>query len=575
MINFKNRERNEDSLPYSFFAEQGILNIFLTHGTNINLIKNNIENLNKDSFYYEPHRLLFEIILDLWEKNISLSLTNILSKLEDSGNLKKIGGFPKITSIINQFENYADLENYVKLVNEKYIRRLIIELGKQSIRWGYSTSINVNEIIEKIENSLTKLSQEKVSEKTKSAAEVVEEIYIDLKTKKKNIYGSGFNTSFKDIDAIIQGFQKSDLIIIAGRPSVGKTAFSLNVGKKIVEKYEIPLLIFTLEMSRQQIIYRLIASEANMNGNRLKSGKMTLEELNNLKKTMKTISKLPIFIEDNPNLTIADIKTKIKKIFLDKNKNGLVIIDYLQLMKLNLKLENRVQEISYLTRNLKLLAKEFNVPIILLSQVSRIAESRLNKRPILSDLRESGCVGKSINNQFENFQVWNTTKIISQKKINFEFKGIKPTYKITFANNIELQLTANHKILSKKGWVRINELSKNSEICIVKGTKNLTNEKIFNFIQIQNIEYQGISPVFDKTIPFFHHYILNNIILHNSIEQDADIVIMLYRDESAIEKIPKKQVIEFIVAKHRNGPIGTATLLFNPITTTFLNFSNS
>ena len=475
---------------------------------------------------------------------------------------------------MSSFENVTDLEEYIKLVNDKYIRRLIIELGKQSIRWGYSTSININEIIEKIQNSLIKLDQKKESEKLKSAAEVVEEIYLDLKTKKQNIYGTGFTTSFKDLDAIIQGFQKSDLIIIAGRPSIGKTAFSLNLAKNIVEKYEIPLIIFTLEMSRQQILYRLIGSEANINGNRLKTGKMTLEEVNNLKKTMNIISKLPIFIDDNPNITISDIRTRIKNIFLDKNKNGIIIIDYLQLMKLDSKIDNRVQEISYLTRNLKLLAKEFNIPIILLSQLSRNVESRVNKRPLLSDLRESGCISKSSIQEIILPEVWNTQKLILEKKNKFEFKGIKPTYKIIFENNIEIEITANHKILSKKGWLRINELTNSSQIYILK-TKEVSSEKNgSDYINIKKIEYQGVKSVFDKTVPFFHNYVINNIVLHNSIEQDADIVIMLYREDLSQERTLKNVIIDFIVAKHRNGSTGTTRMLFNPITTTFFNLEN-
>jgi hypothetical protein len=173
--------------------------------------------------------------------------------------------------------------------------------------------------------------------------------------------------------------------------------------KRIAEKYKIPILIFTLEMSRQQIMYRFLSSESLINTNRLKTGKMTFTELIKLKESMIKLSNLSIFIDDNSNLTINDIRSKLKKIFIDSDKTGLVIIDYLQLMKLSFKLENRVQEISYLTRNLKLLAKEFNIPIILLSQLSRNVESRVNKRPMLSDLRESGCI---VNSMFKNKNIF-------------------------------------------------------------------------------------------------------------------------------------------------------------------------
>ena len=572
MNNSKETKLPENGAPANRLAEQAIISILLTHPQNTNLLKNNLPLLKKNSFYFEEHQLIFDAIMELWEKKNSLNFTMILTTLQDNGNLQKIGGMEKIVKIMTIYEKTSDLEEYIRLVNEKYIRRLIIDLGKQLIRGGYSTSVGLPEIIEKMENSVEILNQQQIGEKIQSAAEIVEGIYYDLKNKKSNPYGSGFKSSFKDFDAIIQGFQKSDLIVIAGRPSMGKTAFSLNLAKNIVEKYNIPLIFFTLEMSRQQIIYRLLASESNMSTHRLQSGKMTLEELTNLKKTMTSISKMPIFIDDNSNLTLSDIRTKIKSIFLDKKKNGIIIIDYLQLMKLSSKLENRVQEISYLTRNLKLLAKEFNVPIILLSQLSRNVESRVNKRPLLADLRESGCLGNVVPESAIDLDSWNLHTRINPLPSSFSFKGIKPTYFITFENNVEIHLTANHKILSKNGWVRITELKKTMDVCLFKSKKSKTKPRIFGMIQVKNIRYEGITSVFDKTVPFYHNYIFQNLILHNSIEQDADIVIMLYREDYYNEPMKKEiSETELIVQKHRNGPIGTARLLFNPKTTTFLN----
>lgn len=434
---------NTTPLPNNFLAEQAILNILLT---NSSLVKTALQNLKLESFYFEPHRLIYQIIIELSEKNQSINLTTVITELENQGLLKKIGGIEKIVNIINRFEIFSELENYISLVNEKYLRRLLIELGKQIIIWGYTTSKDITELLDKTEQSIYSLNQQKVSQKIYTAAEIVDDVFNELKAKIKKDSSSGLLTSFKDLDAIIQGFENSDLIVIAGRPSMGKTAFSLNLGKNIVNSYNVPLLIFSLEMSRQQIIYRFISTNANINSNRLKSGKMSSKEWEALSAAMRNISDLPIFIDDNPNLSLIEIRSKLRKILVEKKKKGLVIIDYLQLMKLNIKFENRSQEISYITRNLKILAKEFQVPIIILSQLSRNVEARTNKRPMLSDLRESG-----------------------------------------------------------------------------------------------------------------------------SIEQDADIVIMLYREEYYTEKKNDLQITEFIVAKHRNGPVGTAKLLFNANTTSFNN----
>jgi replicative DNA helicase len=491
--------------------------------------------------------------------------------LENQGLLQKIGGLEKIVKIIKNFENFSNLEEYIQLIKDKYTRRLIIELGKKYIELGYSTSINLNAIFSKMEESIFTLNQEQNSETIQSSAEILESIYKDLKNKKNS--NIGLTSSFKDLDAIIQGFNKSDLIIIAGRPSMGKTAFSLNLAKNIVEKYNIPILIFTLEMSRQQIMYRFLSSESLINTSRLKTGKMTLNELTKLKESMIKLSNLSIFIDDNSNLTINDIRSKLKKIFLDSDKTGLVIIDYLQLMKLNFKLENRVQEISYLTRNLKLLAKEFNIPIILLSQLSRNVESRVNKRPMLADLRESGCIVNSMLNKKNIFESCDLINFVTNNRILFEFKGIKPTYLLTFENNIKIELTSNHKILSLRGWIKISEINRSTLIYSLIQSKFSSYLESYKYNKILNVEYSGINYVYNKNIPNLHNYMYKNIMLHNSIEQDSDIVIMLYRQDYYKEKSFEPQITELIVAKHRNGPTGTARLLFNPTIATFENLT--
>ena len=493
-------------IPNNFMVEQNILNILLNNPT---LIKSTILNLKSNAFYNESHKLIYEMLIELSENQKIINYTILITKLEEKGILKKIGGIHKVISIINKFENFSFLEEYIEIINKNYYRRLIIELGKNIINWGINTSINLDEIFLKIEEAILKLNQQKIIKKIYTAAEIVDDIFEEMNSKNQKKEKFGYQTCFKDLDSILQGFQKSDLIIVSGRPSMGKTAFSLNLAKNIVENYNIPLIIFSLEMSRQQIIYRFISSDSNVNNNRLKSGRMTSEEWKKLSQSLKKISEMPIFIDDNPNLNLNDIRIKLKKLFIEKNQTGLVIIDYLQLMKSNFKLENRVQEISYLTRNLKLLAKEFNIPIILLSQLSRNVESRVNKRPMLSDLRESGCLvqSKKINNN-EN-KSWNSMQIVSYLKIPFQLKGIKPTYLITLKNKIKIQLTSNHKILGKSGWLRISEITNQSEIfCVIKVKKNLlTTEKKFFYEKVLNLEYKGIHTVYDKTIPNFHNYL--------------------------------------------------------------------
>jgi replicative DNA helicase len=569
-MNSKKNFFGDNLSPTNPFAERAILNILITNGQDKSLLKESLPNIKIYSFYDESNKLIYQTICELFEKNLSVNLTSVLSDLSNKGTLKKVGGVEKIRSILNNFENSLNLAEYIRSVNDAYMRRLIINLANQYKIWGGDFSLNIDEILQKIEKSIFELSREKISPKIQMASEIVDEIYEDMR-KKKNL-DFGLLTSYKDFDSIVQGFQKSDLIIIAGRPSMGKTAFSLNIGKNIVEKYDIPLVIFTLEMSRQQILYRFISSESKVNSNRLKSGKMSLQEINSLAKTMEKISKMPIYIDDTPILNLLDIRTKLLKIFNEKTQNGIVIIDYLQLMTLNTKLENRVQEISYITRNLKLMAKEFNIPILLLSQLSRNVESRVNKRPMLSDLRESGCIVVEKKN---NLKSWNLEKKIKIQDNFFELKGIKPTYVLIFENNVRIELTSTHKILSEKGWIKISEICKETKIYSLIQKKVEKTEKKYQYNKVKSIVYQGLQTVYDKVIPIHHNFLLNNIILHNSIEQDADVVIMLYREDYYNDRNIRPQIIEFIVAKHRNGPTGTAKLFFDSTTTTFENINNT
>ena len=571
------KHQNSTPLPNNFLAEQAILNLLLT---NSSLIKEAVLDLKPESFYFEDHKLIYETICELYEKNTIINLITVVTSLQDKNILKKIGGIPKVSAIIDGFENFSDLHTYIKELNDKYLRRVIIDIGKEIIAWGYTTSEDLETIVDKMEYSIFSLSQESLSKNIYSASEILGDVYLEIQSKMKKEIDkgdtrNGLKSSFKDLDSLIQGFQKSDLIVVAGRPSMGKTAFSLNLGKNIVEKYNVPLLIFSLEMSRQQIIYRFISTDSNINANKLKSGNIDPSEWKNLSNSMKKISELPIFIDDNPNLTLIDIRVKLRKIFTKKNNTGLVIIDYLQLMKMGSKLENRVQEISYITRNLKILAKEFKIPIMALSQLSRNVESRTNKRPMLSDLRESGCLtNKNVSFEKEEFmeiKSWNKNVLVNEKLFHLDFKGIKPTFFICFTNGTSLCLTSNHRILSKKGWIRAFQIEEGSEIyCLVK-TKNMVANFNHGYFKVKKIFYQGIKQVYDKTIPGFHNYLTDNVILHNSIEQDADIVIMLYREDYYGDTVAEEQITELIVAKHRNGSIGTAKLLFRPSTTSFKN----
>jgi replicative DNA helicase len=377
-------------LPHNFLAEKIILSCLLVNSEAIELT---MRTLSIEAFYFKNHQEIYRAIIFMHKNKVSIDILTLITFLQDNGLLQQVGGVKVLIELISQLPNLVYLEEYLSLVKDKFVRRSLIKLGYETINSGYITNIPLEIILNELENKLFNLTNKIKTQKLSSNAELLDNIFFELKTKSLNPTLSGLSSGFYDLDSLTQGFQKSDLIIIAGRPSMGKTAFGLNIASNIIKNLKLPVLFFSLEMSKEQIMYRVLAMETNINQMKLKSGRLSQDDWIKLNKMIKIFSKLPFFIDDTFNLSIQDIRSKIKTIIFEQNEIGLIIIDYIQLMQNSkLKTENRVQEISQITRSLKTLAREFNIPIIALSQLSRNVENRIDKKPILSDLRESGSI---------------------------------------------------------------------------------------------------------------------------------------------------------------------------------------
>jgi len=377
-------------LPHNFLAEKMILSSLLISSEAIDIT---LRTISIETFYFKNHQEIFKVIIFMHQNKIPIDILTLTTFLQDNGLLKKIGGIKVLIELINQIPNLVYLEEYLRLIKDKFLRRALIKLGYEAINSGYITNIPLEKTLNDFENQLFNLTNQIKIQKLSTSAELLNNIFRDLKEKSMKPTLPGLSSGFYELDSFTQGFQKSDLIIVAGRPSMGKTAFSLSIGLNIIKTSKLPILFFSLEMSKEQIMYRLLAMETNINQMRLRSGKLYRNDWVKLNKVIKIISKLPFFVDDTPDLSIQDIRSKIKTIIFEQTQIGLIVIDYLQLMQNSkFKLENRVQELSQITRSLKNLAREFNVPIIALSQLSRNVENRVNKKPILSDLRESGSI---------------------------------------------------------------------------------------------------------------------------------------------------------------------------------------
>jgi replicative DNA helicase len=377
-------------LPHNFMAEKIILSCLLI---NYEAIEITIKTVRVETFYFINHQEIYKAILEMYRKKLPINVFSVNDFLKESGCLNKIGGTKVLLELLNQIPNLVYLEEYIQLIQDKFLRRSLINLGYEAINSAYITNIPLEKILNDFEKKSFQLTNELIEEKKLTTAELFSNIFLELKEKALKPELPGLASGFCDLDSLTQGFQKSDLIILAGRPSMGKTAFVLNMAENVLKKYKIPILFFSLEMSKEQLIYRLLSNETGISQTRLKIGNLYKEDWHELKKSIQNYSRLPFFIDDRANLTTQDIRSKLKQVLFEQNKVGLIIIDYLQLLvNSKLKTENRVQELSQITRSLKNLAKEFQIPIITLSQLSRNVENRINKRPVLSDLRESGSI---------------------------------------------------------------------------------------------------------------------------------------------------------------------------------------
>ena len=427
----------QKNLPHNFLAEQMVLSCLIL---NSETIKFTSTLLPIEAFYFKNHQEIYKAIVFMYKNQQSVDILSLTTFLQENGLLKKIGGIKVLVELTNQASSLLYLDEYIRLIKEKFLRRSLIQLGYKIINTGYITNLSLEEILNKLEIEIFNLINEIKKQPTLSSAQLLNNMFSELKGKFLNPKLPGLPSGFANLDLLTQGFQKSDLIILAGRPSMGKTALSLNVALNIIKSSRLPILFFSLEMSKEQIMYRILSLETNINQRRLKNGKLYQNDWVKLTKIIKIVSKLPFFIDDTSNLSIQDIRLKIKTILLRQTEIGAVVIDYLQLMEnSDLKTNNRAQELSQITRALKNLAREFNIPIIALSQLSRNVDNRIDQKPILSDLRESGSIEQdadlvlmlyrskatTVNQQDRT----STTELIIAKQRNGPIGTIKLTFK--------------------------------------------------------------------------------------------------------------------------------------------------
>jgi replicative DNA helicase len=685
--------------PQNIEVEEAILGGILLDPEAISRVA---EKLIPEAFYTPTHVDIYKAALALNSQGKPTDLITVTDWLIDQKQLERIGGQAKLIQLLERTVSAVNIDSLAVLVMDKYIRRELIKAGTEVTQLGYAADRPLETVLDESEQQILNLTQARPKQGLTPIKEIVTTTYQEIQDRHDKIIPPGLTSDFSDLDGMTGGFQRSDLIIIAGRPSMGKTAISLNIAYNMAKLHQLPVLVFSLEMSKDQLVQRLIASEAGVDSNRLRAGRISPNEWDSVYKAVDRISELPIYIDDNASMMVMEMRSQARKLQAEHGGQlGLIMIDYLQLMEGSS--DNRVQEISKITRSLKGLARELQVPLIALSQLSRGVEARNNKRPMMSDLRESGCLTgdtlitladtgiqipiRDLVDKF-NFAVWaldQTTMQLKRAVVSHAFAtGVKPVWKLQTQSGRTIRATANHQFLTIHGWKRLDELTIDDRLAIprknsaprnqyhvsVSGkhdmerfitligavgeykqkslsqigdylsnktaitnrdiipndfwrmyavpamkeaglttrefqsqlgnnycgtslykhnvsreraskiatiTKSIEIEKLANsdvyWDKIVAITPDGESDVYDLTVPQFHNFIANNIIAHNSIEQDADLIMMLYRDAYYNPDTPDRDITELIITKHRNGPTGIVKLVFDPTLTKFKNLA--
>ena len=377
--------------PHNIEAEQAVLGSMLTDKDAVMLA---VEKLKIDSFYREDNKLIFEAMINLYNNSQPIDLVTVKDELTSLGNFEKIGGFEYLVTLPDQVPTTANAQKYIDIVEEKWTLRQLIKTANEIIDLGYSASEEIDVIMAGAEKKIFDIIQNK----NQKSYTPIKDVLIESFTKLEELYNqksriTGVPTGFSDLDNKTAGLHGSDLILIAARPAMGKTAFALNIAAHAAIREKIPVAVFNLEMSKEQLVNRILCMEAMVDSNKVMTGKLEEDDWGKLAGVVGPISDAGIYIDDTPGISIMEIRTKCRKLKMEKDI-GLIVIDYIQLIQGsgNRKNSSREQEIAEISRSLKILAKELNVPVIALSQLSRAVEQRPDHRPMLSDLRESGSI---------------------------------------------------------------------------------------------------------------------------------------------------------------------------------------
>jgi replicative DNA helicase len=651
--------------PHNLQAEESLLGAMLLSKDAIAIAS---ERLHADDFYKPAHGHVYDAITSLNGAGEPADPVTVADELRRAGLLDAIGGPAILVSLQASTPATSNAGRYAKIIEEHSLLRRLIGVAGEIAEIGYDLPDDVAKAVDTAESMVFQVAQRRV---TDSMAQIHDLLDLNL-DRLEQLYErgqsiTGVPTGFLDLDELTSGLQPNALYVIGARPSAGKTALGLNIASHAALEAQRPVLIFSLEMGQIELTQRMLCSEARVDSKRVRNGNLTEADWGKIAHATGRLADAPIWIDDNPNLTIMEIRSKARRLKSRTGDLGLIVVDYLQLMTGRAGSESRQVEVSEISRGLKILARELECPVIALSQLSRQLEQRADKRPMLSDLRESGCVtadtrvtradtgeqvtmGELLRQGARNVPIYTLDERyqLVRGHLSHVFpSGIKTVYELTLASGRTIKASANHPFLALEGWFPLEKLDVGDRIAVPRGgawpdsvghdadneagdtvpreiwtyvRKVLPNHQLTmhdveerlgvdDFVEnfyaneltrdqlqqlakvvpdrllrdlaaadvrwdtITSVTELGDEPVFDATVAGTHNFVAEGIVVHNSIEQDADVVMFIYRDEVYNPDSADRGTAEILVAKHRNGPVGTVRLAFLDHYTKFANMA--
>jgi replicative DNA helicase len=615
-------------------------------------------NVLVEHFYKPSHQHIYAAIRGLVFGGQPVDAVTVADELRRNGLLDEIGGPQTLLELQNATPAISNASRYAKIVQDTALLRKLIGVASDIAEIAYLEPDDVTKALDEAETKVFEIAEDRITDTTRSLSDLLPLAMDKLQeTFERGDIITGTATGFHDLDEILSGLQPSTLNIIGARPAMGKTSLGLGIAAYVAQTARRPVLIFSLEMGHTELTQRILSSEAEVDSQKLRTGRLVEADWTKIGKAINRLD-VPLYLDDNPRVTVMEIRAKARRMKARQGGLALIVIDYLQLMSGGSSAENRQLEVSEISRGLKILARELEVPIIALSQLSRNLETRGDKRPMLSDLRESGCLtadtvlvradtnaevtlGELVESGATGVPVWSLDEHyrLAEGTVTAAFSsGVKPVFRLKFASGRAIDASANHPFLTLGGWERVEDLEVGLHLAtdrhgLSSGERNVDEipREVWNYVREKSIVEAGVtSPdlavsldvsdsdslfasgcsrerlervaaatgdpwladlvtsdvlwdrlieveplgemeVFDATVEPHHNFLANGVVAHNSLEQDADVVMFLYRDEVYNKESTDKALAEVIIAKHRSGPTGTVRLVFRGQFTKFGN----